>query len=220
MHQFVLHVIFWESAALWLWPPRRCSCKSLTWFNEHGLWNDILSHWCQHKAVRKNAVLQIISQSSSCNLMLRIRRLLLLLQNATCTSIQLCSTLYTEGEPGPRKLVGLYFFKLNPHFIFIQFDTSELSGIWFKPIFARHWKPKVSKSKLFPSQSSNPERWVNHLIYVNGTQVRARYVAWLDHWAWSPASRNKQPKKRHNGNIIKMLLKKTHTHKTREKYFL
>lgn len=126
--------LFWDCAPLQLWPPYRCSCKSLTWFNKHGLWNNILSYWCQNKTLQDKC------NFANC---FTVQQLLFHVQNqksapfycktAYAYPSNSCSIPYEKGKSEPEKLIDLFFFYYN--FISIQFNALQFKRHLFYVYF-------------------------------------------------------------------------------------
>lgn len=155
--------LFWDCAPLQLWPPYRCSCKSLTWFNKHGLWNNILPYWCQNKTLQDKC------NFANC---FTVQQLLFHVQNqksapfycktAYAHPSNSCSIPYEKGKSEPEKLIDLFFFPTTTPFQYSSMHFS-LKDIYFMSIFAWHQRSKVSQSRLLSSKSSKSNRWDNYI---------------------------------------------------------
>ena len=154
--------LFWDCAPLQLWPPNRCSCKSLTWFNKHGLWNNILPYWCQNKTLQ-----------NKCNFAdcFTVQQLPFHVQNQKSapfyykTAYAHPSNSFTiphgkcKSEPRKLTFIGL----LQIHFISIQFNAHQLKRHLFYICFSLALRIKMSESRLLSSKSSKSNRWANHV---------------------------------------------------------
>ena len=114
------------------------------------------------KHSRINAVLQIVSQSSSCYFMFRIRRLLLFITKQHMHIHQSLIPLLMEREVSAKETGWPLFFYYKS--ILIQLNATKFKRLLFDVYFLPGTKDQrwVSKDPL-PSKSSKSKRWDNHI---------------------------------------------------------
>ena len=161
IHQFVLHVTF-----LGLCPTSTLASKHAPVNPLHGSINmdyetTFYPSDAKTKHSRINAILQIVSQSSSCHFMFKIRSVLLFV---TIQHIHIHQTPlpFLMGRVSQSQKNWLIFiFLLEIHFISIQFNAHQLKRHLFYICFCLAPRTK-GESRFLTSKSSKSNRWDNH----------------------------------------------------------